>query len=148
MTVRALQRKLSVGSAQRIGMLSQDEIRRALETVCPNDELLVNPPGRRGADILQTIREDGQTYGKILWEVKDTADWSETYAIKARSDGQRVGADYVCLVTARFPRGADGLAVRHRVVLIAPQYAGFSRACCATPWSNSAKRGWRHSNAA
>jgi hypothetical protein len=125
MTVRALQRKLSAGSAQRIGMLSQDDIRCALETVCPNDEFLVNPPGRRGADIVQTIREDGQSYGKILWEVKDTADWSEAYAIKARSDSQRVGADYVCLVTARFPKGTDGLAVRHRVVLIAPQYAGF-----------------------
>src|SRR6266849_1804575 len=50
MTVRALQRKLSASSPQRIGMLSQDDIRRALETVCPNDELLVNPPGRRGAD--------------------------------------------------------------------------------------------------
>jgi len=106
-------------------MLSQDDIRSALDTACPNDLLLVNPPGRRGADILQTVREDGQTHGKILWEVKDTADWSETYAIKARSDSQRVGADYACLVTAKFPRGADGLAVRHRVVVIAPQYAGF-----------------------
>jgi hypothetical protein len=124
-TVRELQRQLSAGSPQRIGMLSQDDIHRALETVCRNDVFLVNPPGRRGADILQTVREDGQTYGKILWEVKDTAHWSETYAIKARSDGQRAGADYVCLVTARFPRGADGLAVRHRVVVIAPQYAGF-----------------------
>ncbi len=123
-TVKELQRKLSAGSAQRLGMLSQDDIHRALETKCPNDKLRPNPPGRRGADILQTVREDGQTYGKILWEIKDTADWSETYAIKARRDGQRVGADYVCLVTARFPRGADGLAVRHQVVVIAPQYAG------------------------
>ena len=125
MTVRKLQQKLREGSPQREGMLSQDDTRRALQTACANDEFLVNPPGRRGADILQTVREAGRTYGKILWEVKETSDWSERYATKARQDSQRLGADYACLITASFPKHADGLALRHGVVLIAPQYAGF-----------------------
>lgn len=125
LTVGKLQQKLRDGSPQRRGVLSQDDIRRALQAECAHDEFVVTPPGRRGADILQTVRDAGRTYGKILWEVKETADWSDRYAMKARQDSQRIGADYVCLVTASFPKQADGLALRQGVLVIAPQFAGF-----------------------
>jgi hypothetical protein len=124
-TVRKLEQKLSNASPQRKGAVSQEEVRRSLQAMCPNDALPVIQPGRRGGDILQTVREHGHSYGKILWEVKETAEWSESYIAKARSDSQRSGADYVCLVTSSFPRGAEGFVVRQRVVVIAPQYAGF-----------------------
>ncbi len=122
-TVRKLQQKLRDGSPQRRGVLSQEDVGRALQAACATDEFLVTPPGRRGADILQTVREAGRTYGRILWEVKETADWSDRYATKARQDSQRIGADYVCLVTASFPKQADGLMLRHGVLVIAPQFA-------------------------
>lgn len=94
MTVRKLQQKLREGSPQREGMLSQEDIRRALQPACANDEFLVNPPGRRGADILQTVREAARTYGKILWEVKETSDWSERYAT---TPGQSAPRRRLCL---------------------------------------------------
>jgi hypothetical protein len=125
LTVRKLQHKLRDGSPQRQGVLSQDDVRRALQAECAPDEFVVTPPGRRGADILQTVHDAGRTYGTILWEVKETSDWSDRYATKARQDGQRIGADYVCLVTASFPKQAEGLVLRQGVIVIAPQFAGF-----------------------
>ncbi|MBI2204489.1 MAG: DUF2130 domain-containing protein [Candidatus Rokubacteria bacterium] len=122
-TVKKLGRQINEASPQRIGSVSQDELRRLIETSCLGDQIMPVPAGRRGADIVQQVCENGDTCGKILWEVKDTTSWSETWIPKAKGDGQRVGADYICIVTTSFPKGSDGLARRNGVIIIAPIYA-------------------------
>lgn len=73
-TARKLQQKLSNASPQGKGLLSQEQIQRSLQAACPDDAFPATQPGRRGADILQTIRGNGHVYGKILWEIKETSE--------------------------------------------------------------------------
>ena len=141
MTVRKLQQKLQDGSPQRQGVLSQDDIRRTLQAECAPDEFVVTPPGRRGADILQTVREAGRTYGKILWEVKETSDCQ---TVSRRRPARTVSGSAPTMSASSLPASPSrptGWSCGRVSSSLPHSSRASSRACCATRWSNWARRG-------
>jgi hypothetical protein len=64
--------------------------------------------GIRGADCIQTVRNNfGQECGKIIYESKRTANFSNDWIEKLRTDMRSQGADIAVLVTTVMPRDMD-----------------------------------------
>jgi hypothetical protein len=73
------------------------------------DEVLPVPKGVNGADLLQRVRSpSGQLCGTIVWEAKQTRNWSGAWIPKLKDDQQAVGAELAVLVTSAMPRDPSG----------------------------------------
>jgi len=122
--VKKLETQLSAPTPDDQGAIAQEGVAKAIRAACPGDEVSEVPRGQRGGDVIQDVRDKGQPCGRILWEVKDRADWNEEWVAKAKDDGRRAGADYVVLATSAFPARTRTLAVRQGVIVATPELSG------------------------
>ncbi|MFH1824550.1 MAG: DUF2130 domain-containing protein [Candidatus Firestonebacteria bacterium] len=98
------QRKAEQGSVQLQGEIQELEIENILKTFYPIDEITGVEKGQKGADILQTIRNNqGQACGKIYYESKRTKSFQNTWIQKLKEDNLDVKADILVLVTESLP---------------------------------------------
>jgi len=69
------------------------------------DQFTRVPKLSRGADTIQTIFTDDHKFaGKILYEAKNTEDWSDKWLNKFISDQSQEGAKFGIIVTNKFPK--------------------------------------------
>ncbi len=100
-----LKRKLEQGSQQTQGEALEVSVEAMLKGAFPMDEILPVPKGVNGADLLQRVRSpSGQICGTIVWETKQTKNWSTAWIPKLKDDQQAVGAELAVLVTSAMPR--------------------------------------------
>jgi hypothetical protein len=100
-----LKRKLEQGSQQVQGEVIELELERVLRRKFPDDEIEAISTGKLGADILQKIYTTSREYcGAILWESKNTQNWSKAWLGKLRSDKRRAKAELAVLVSAVMPK--------------------------------------------
>ncbi|WP_227463080.1 MULTISPECIES: DUF2130 domain-containing protein [Nocardia] len=105
----AAHRKASVGTrAQEEGVARQELFAEELRRRWPEDEITVVDRGRRGADILQLVRENGRECGVIAWECKQTQQFSKQWIKKLTKDAELHRAQIAILVTEALPRDIDG----------------------------------------
>lgn len=79
--------------------------------------------GQRGADVEQTVRTAGhRPQGKILWECKNAANWSESWVAKIRKDREEAGADVGVIVSRALPRGVARMTLVKDVAIVAPEF--------------------------
>jgi len=96
--------KADAAGAQMRGDLKESELLDRLKALYPIDQIEQIAKSRGGADILQEVIDQGRTMaGSILWESKNTQNWSDSWPSKLREDQRRVNADIAVLVTAALP---------------------------------------------
>jgi hypothetical protein len=101
------QKKLELGSSANklVGEVTEIELRDFLKAEFPFDLLEDVPSGVRGADVIQTVRNNiGTVSGTILYERKQTQNFSEGWIGKLKEDGRTVQATALVLVTAALPK--------------------------------------------
>jgi hypothetical protein len=119
-----LRRKLEQGSQQTQGEVLEVELERLLQTSCPFDEILPVRKGVTGADVLQKVRtKTGASCGSILWETKNTKNWSDAWIDKLKDDQREAKADITVLVTDGLPKEIDGFGFRDGVWIASPRNA-------------------------
>ncbi len=113
-------RKGEQGSMQVQGEVQEDELKAALSQAFPVDLIDDVPQGTRGADLVQTVHSQyGNKLGVILWESKNTKNWSSDWIKKLKSDQGLVKADLCILVSQVLPNdvttftAVDGVWVCH-----------------------------------
>jgi hypothetical protein len=107
-----LKRKLEQSSQQAQGEVIELELESALKNAFPEDEILPIEKGQAGADILQHVRTpNGQLCGTIIWETKNTKNWSKTWLSKLRSDQRRIKAELAVLVSMALPKDVKHFAL-------------------------------------
>ena len=118
-----LTRKLEQGSQQLQGEVLELEVEQLLEAAFPFDVIEPVKKGVQGADVIQSVRQPtGQACGKIVWEVKRTKNWSNSWVSKLKDDRQDAGGDIAVLVTTAFPKEIDeAMAVYEGVWLVKPE---------------------------
>jgi len=100
-----LKRKLEQSSQQAQGEVVELELEAALRNAFPDDEIMPIEKGQAGADILQHVRnKNGQLCGTIIWETKNTKNWSKTWLNKLRSDQRKTKAELAVLVSMALPK--------------------------------------------
>ncbi len=119
-TVEELKRKLEQGSQQTQGEAFELELENLLRGKFPLDLIEPVAKGETGGDIVQTINaRAGASAGVILWELKNTKAWSDTWLPKLRDNKRAAKADVALIVSTALPKGVetfdliDGVYVTH-----------------------------------
>lgn len=106
--IEDLKRRAEQGSQQLQGEVQELEIENLLRIKFPLDGIEPVPKGEYGGDILhRVIGISGQIGGSILWEMKRTKNWSDTWLSKLREDQRMAKAEVAVIVTHALPKGVD-----------------------------------------
>ena len=97
-------RRAEQGSMERQGEIQELDLEQTLQVVFRHDEIAPVPKGIRGADVIQTVKDDAlKACGKILWESKRTKTWSQSWIQKLKDDQIAVGAEIAIIITEALP---------------------------------------------
>ncbi len=100
-----LKRKLEQSSQQAQGEVVELELEKVLKKAFPDDKIEPIAKGKAGADVLQKIYGSGGQYcGAIVWESKNTQNWSKAWLGKLRNDQRRAKAELAVLVSVALPK--------------------------------------------
>jgi hypothetical protein len=116
--IEDLKRKAEQGSQQLQGETGEAELEGSLRTAFPWDDIAPVAQGVRGADLHQGVLDArGTRCGAILWECKNTKNWSDGWIAKLKDDQRALRADIAVLVTATLPKGCSRLTVIDGVIV-------------------------------
>jgi len=123
--IEELKRKSEQGSQQTQGEAQELELESTLRARFPRDTIDPVPKGEHGGDILQRVFSNaGQLCGTILWESKQTKNWSDAWLPKLRDDQRAAKAEIAVIVSRVMPKGmetfdlADGIWVARTAYVI------------------------------
>lgn len=126
-TKRALedaQRKASQKSQQLQGEVQELDLEEKLKEAFPFDSFLPVPKGVEGADVWQVVKNKfEQEAGSILWEIKRTKSWSNTWLPKLREDARRVNATISVLVSDTLPADVVNFKKKDGVLITTFEHA-------------------------
>jgi len=110
--IEELKRKSEQGSQQTQGEVMELEVERILATQFPKDEIIPVAKGTKGGDTVHSVvAANGQVAGRILYEIKNTKNWSDTWIPKARDDQREAKAEFIVLITSVLPKGAKNISL-------------------------------------
>lgn len=111
-----MKRRAEQGSTQLQGEIQELALEELLRQAFPFDEVSEVGKGVKGADCIQTIRNQyGQDCGRIIYESKRTKDFSRDWVEKLKADMRSQGADVAILVTQAMPKDMDRFGEREGV---------------------------------
>lgn len=103
-----LRRKADSGSQQLQGEIQELALERMLRAAFPADRISPIEKGRAGGDAIhEVVGLNGAPAGVILWECKQTKEWSKEWLSKAKQDMRAVRAALCVIATATLPKGVD-----------------------------------------
>lgn len=119
-----LRRKLQQGSQQTQGEVLELQIEELIGSAFPGDAIEPVPKGVNGADVIHRIcNRRGDKCGVIVWEVKHTKAWSDSWYQKLKDDLRLVKGDVAVLVTGVLPKGVEHFAHVNGVWVTTPSCA-------------------------
>lgn len=111
-----LKRKAEVGSQEAQGEALEEELQEYLERTFPYDRFEEVKKGARGADILQIVHnQTGKECGRILWESKNTKEFSNKWIEKIKTDQQQASADIAAIMSIALPKEINNFGVYNGV---------------------------------
>lgn len=103
--VDEMKRKAEQGSMQLQGEIQEIALEELLRTAFPFDMISEVGKGVRGADCIQTVRNNiGVECGKIIYESKRTENFTADWIDKLKNDMLGQGADIAVIVTKTMPK--------------------------------------------
>jgi hypothetical protein len=100
-----VKRRLEQASQQAQGEVIELELEHNLSAAFPDDKIEAIAHGKLGADIIQWVMSpNGQQCGKIVWESKNTRNWSKAWIAKLKSDQRKEKAEIAVLVSSALPK--------------------------------------------
>lgn len=100
-----MRRKAEQGSMQLQGEVQELALEELLRTSFPFDLVTEVSKGVRGADCIQTVRNNfGQECGNIIYESKRTSAFANDWIDKLKKDMRSQGAEIAVLVTQNMPK--------------------------------------------
>jgi len=103
-----MKRKAEQGSMQSQGEVQELLLEELLRTAFPFDVIEEVGKGVRGADCIQTVRNNfGQECGRIIFESKRTKDFAADWIEKLKADMRSQGADVAVIVTQAMPKDME-----------------------------------------
>jgi hypothetical protein len=113
-----LKRKLEQGSQQSQGEVAELNLEAMLGSAFIYDAIEPVPKGIRGADVIQKVRTNtGTNCGQIVWEVKNTKNWSEAWIQKLKDDQREIHADVAIIISSTLPEVVKGFALYNGVLV-------------------------------
>ena len=99
------QRKAAQGSQQLQGEIMELDFESALANAFRDDRLEPVAKGIKGGDILHTVRSQrGTVCGSMLWEIKRTKNWTDSWIPKLKDDTRAAKANIPIIITEAMPK--------------------------------------------
>ncbi len=99
------QRKAAQGSQQLQGEIMELDFEAALAGAFRDDAIEPVAKGVKGGDISQTVRSPrGTACGVILWEIKRTKNWTDSWVPKLKQDLRDAKANVAVIITETMPK--------------------------------------------
>jgi hypothetical protein len=118
--IEELKRKAEQGSQQAHGEILELRLEDLLQQSFPEDLVEPVPKGTKGADVIQRVNgKHGDCCGTIIWESKNTKNWSKSWIDKLKENQRDVKAEIAVLASAVLPEGIqsfgelDGIWITH-----------------------------------
>lgn len=121
--IEVLTRKVEQGSQQLQGEAAELVLEEQLRQAFPTDTIAEVGKGVRGADCLLVVNGPAGPAGSILWESKNTQNWSPAWLPKLREDMRTSGAEIAVLCSSVRPDGIETFAQIDGIWVVAPRYA-------------------------
>jgi hypothetical protein len=116
--IEEMRRKAEQGSSQMQGEVLELMLEELLQTTFPFDKVAEVGKGVRGADCIQTVRNQfGNEAGRIIYESKRTKDFSHDWIEKLKSDMRTLGADIAVIVTQALPKDMERFGEKEGVYI-------------------------------
>jgi len=116
-------RKAEQGSQQIQGDIQEDDIRDALKSAFPIDEIEDVPTWVKWADLIQTVKNNiWVSTGIIVWESKNTKTWTDSWIMKLKDDKLKVKWNIAILVTTVLPKWLENFGMINDVMVCLPKY--------------------------
>jgi len=113
-----MKRTAGQGSQQLQGEVFEIEIEQQLRDNFPLDEIEHVPKGISGADIIQKVcLRSGRCCGLIIWELKNTKNWSNSWIPKLKDEQRKMKADLAVIVTTALPDGVTNFTFSEGVFI-------------------------------
>lgn len=107
--VEELTKKLEQGSQQAQGETLELVLEEDLGSLFPVDAISPVPKGINGADVIQTVNNPhGKACGTIIWEFKNTKNWTDNWIQKLKDDQRQMKADVAVILTFALPKDVKG----------------------------------------
>src|SRR6185436_14047121 len=104
------------GSMQLQGEVQELALEEMLKSTFPFDEIQEVGKGVRGADCIQTVRNNfGQECGRIIYESKRTTAFSIEWIEKLKADMRSLGAEIPVIVTKTMAKDMDCFGLKDGV---------------------------------
>ena len=120
--IEELQKKAEQGSQQLQGEVFELELEDSLRIAFPADGIEPVGKGELGADLVHTVYgPGGSVAGTIIWEIKNTRNWSDGWLAKLRNDQRMINADEALIVSQALPKGCSTFDMVEGVWVTGPQ---------------------------
>jgi hypothetical protein len=108
-----LTRRFEARSGERIGSEAEIDLYEQLNQAfrCEGDKIDRIGRGVSGADIVHLVMDGTKIAGRIIYESKDTLEWSHGWITKAKHYQSQYETPHVLIVTRAFPGKHKGLCV-------------------------------------
>jgi hypothetical protein len=115
-----LTRRLEARSGERIGSEAEIDLYDHLNQAFRGEGDKIDRIGRgvNGADIVHTVMDGKQIAGRIIYESKDTLDWSHAWIGKAKQYQTQYETPHVMIVSRAFPSKRNGLCVEKGIPIV------------------------------
>ncbi len=121
--IEALKQKSEQGSMQTQGEAAEMVHEEMLSQAFAVDGFSPVAKGQSGADLRQDVMVNGRIAGSILWENKQTKNWSAGWLAKLRGDQRESGCEVAVITSVALPEGIDTFGIVDGVWVCAPRYA-------------------------
>ncbi len=106
--IEELRRRAEQGSQQLQGEAFELGLESLLRGRFPRDLIEPVPKGEFGGDVLhRVLGPSEQLCGTILWESKQTKNWSDGWLAKLRDDQRNAKAEIALIVSSALPKGVE-----------------------------------------
>lgn len=115
-----LTRRFEARSQERVGSEAEIDLYAQLNQSfrCEGDKIERIGRGVRGADIVHVVMDGTKIAGRIIYESKDTLDWSHGWITKAKQYQTQYETPHVVIVSRVFPGKQKGLCVEKGIPVV------------------------------
>jgi len=120
-----LTRRFEARSGERIGSEAEIDLYQQLNQAFRGEGDKIDRIGRgvSGADIVHVVMDGTKIAGRIIYESKDTLDWSHGWITKAKHYQSQYETPHVLIVTRAFPGRQKGLCVEKGIPVVEKRMA-------------------------
>jgi hypothetical protein len=106
-----LSRKLEKQSGEQLGAEAELDLFTELKHAFPGDRIERIGRGVKGADIVHQVMDGTKVAGRIIYESKNTSDWTKSFIAQAKKYQTQYETPHVLIVSRVFPSKEKGLCV-------------------------------------